>query len=522
MRLTRLGLMLTALLMFVGGLQLAPASAQGNTVIMARATDATGLDPHTQTAFASLRLLELVYEPLLVIDENLELAPALAESWEFSEDGLSLTFHLRQGVKFHDGSDFTADDVIASYERILDEDVGSATRTNLLSITSMDAPDDFTVVLNLSLPDVPLLTALATVNAAILSSDVIANGDPTTDAIGTGPFKLDKWTPEEKTTLSANTDWWGEGPNIDGIEIRIIPDESTIMAALRAGEIDFAMFNDPLVATLPTEGSDVTINRVPDIAYHVLQLRAFDIPGPGTPVAASPTAAENPLSVLQVRQAISCAIDRQEVLDAASLGEGTVTGPLTMANYALPTDQFFCYTKDLDKAKSLMEEAGFADGFPLNVIVASGEPPTGELEAESIQAQLKEINIDVTIEPLELSVYVDRWLAGDFEAAIALNGGRPDPYTMYSRYWQKGAQFANVAGYIDDTLDDLMKRGQVELDPAARKEIFNQFQIHLTEMSPWIWLYTGFLYTGQTPAVEGFVPNPTGSLYSLGQVTLTR
>ncbi len=520
MRRSRFGMLLAALLLLAGLAQVLPVSAQegSNTLIMARAVDATGLDPHTQTAFASLRLTELIYEPLMQVDENLEVVPALAESWEFSDDGMALTFHLRQGVTFHDDSDFTSADVVASFDRILNEETGSATRTNLLSITSIDAPDDFTVVLNLSLPDVPLLSALASANAAILSSDVIESGDPTTDAIGTGPFKLDSWTPEETTLLSANENWWGEGPNVDGIEIRIIPDESTIFAALRAGEIDFAMLNDPLIATLPTDGSDVTVNRAPDIAYHVLQLRAMDIPAePGTP-----SAVDNPLAVLEVRQAISCAIDRQDVVDAAALGEGVVTGPLTMPSFALPTDQLFCYEQDLDQARALMEQAGYETGFDLTVIVATAEPPTALTEAETIQAQLAEININIEIEPLELSVYVDRWLAGDFDAAIALNGGRTDPYTMYSRYWQFGAQFGNVAGYIDETLDQLMKSGQIETDPDARKAIFDQFQTHLAETSPWIWLYSGYLYTAQTSAVEGFVPNSTGSLVSLSQVTLNR
>jgi peptide/nickel transport system substrate-binding protein len=507
MRLLRFASVVGAMLLVMSSvLQAIPARAQGNTLIMARAIDATGLDPHTQTAFASLRLIELIYEPLVRTNENFEIVPALAESWEFSEDGTQLTFNLRQGVTFHDGSDFTAEDVIASYERILDEETGSATRTNLLSIESMDSPDDYTVVLNLSLPDVPLLSALTSANTAIMSSEIIETGDPTVDAIGTGPFVLDQWTPEERTLLSANPDWWGEGPNIDGIEMRIIPDESTIMAALRAGEVDFAMLNDPLVATLPTEGSDVIINRAPDIAYHVLQLRA----------------AVEPLDILEVRQAISCAIDRQEVIDSAALGEGRVTGPLTMESFALPPEELFCYEQDLDLARDLMEQAGYADGFELNIIAGVGEPPTAVTEAETIQSQLAEINIDVVIEPLELSVYVDRWLAGDFEAAIALNGGRADPYTMYSRYWQMDAQFQNVAGYIDETLDDLMRRGQVELDPDARLEIFNEFERHLAEMSPWVWLYTGFLYTAQQPYVEGFVPDPNGSLYSLNQVTLNR
>ena len=484
----------------------AVAQDSGNTLIMARAVDATGLDPHTQTAFTSLALASLIYEPLVRTDAELNLVPALAESWEFSEDGLTLTFKLREGVTFHDGSDFTSADVIASFERILDEETGSATRTNLLSIESMDAVDDYTVALNLTIPDVPLLAALSSLNAMILSSDVIATGDPATDAIGTGPFMLDEWVPEERTTLTTNANWWGEVPTIDGIELRIIPDESTIMAALRAGEIDFGVLNDPLIATLPTDGSDVTINRAKDLAYHVLQLRSV----------------EGPLSDPNIRQAMSCAIDRQEVLDAASLGEGTVTGPLTSDAWALPTDQFDCYTKDLDRAKELMAASEYPDGFDLTVMAATGEPPTAITEAESIQAQLAEIGINIEIEPLELSVYVDRWLAGDFDAAIALNGGRVDPYTTYSRYWMTDSQFQNVAGYTDDTLNDLMTRGQVETDPVARKAIFDEFQTHLTSVSPWIWLYTGFVYTGQTGVVSGFVPDPTGSLFNLSAVTLNR
>jgi peptide/nickel transport system substrate-binding protein len=484
------------------------ASAQegGNVLIMARAADTTGLDPHTQTAFASFRLLELIYEPLVNLDAELNVVPSLAESWEFSDDAQTLTFQLRQGVTFHNGAEFTAEDVVATFERILNEETGAAARANYLSIASIDTPDDHTVVFNLSEPDVPLLAALATTNAAIVDSADIESGDVATVANGTGPFVLDSWTPEETTLLSANPNWWGDGPFVDGIEIRIIPDETSILAALRAGTIDFALLNDPLVATLLTDDPTIVLNSVPAIAYHVLQLRAV----------------EPPLDQLAVRQAISCAIDRQEVLDVASLGEGQVTGPLTMATFALPTEELFCYEKDLDRARELMAEAGMEEGFTLNVIAANAEPPTALSEAQSIQAQLAEIGITVEIESLELSVYVDRWLAGDFQAAVALNGGRPDPYTMYARYWQSTGNLNNVAGYSDETLDELMATGRSETDPEARFDIFAEFQRHLTEQAPWVWLYVGYEYTAQQPYVTGFVPNPTDSLLSLAQVQLDR
>lgn len=482
------------------------AQEDSNVLVMARAADTTGLDPHTQTAFASFRLLELIYEPLVNLDAELNIVPSLAESWEFSDDALTLTLNLRQGVTFHNGADFTAEDVVATFERILDEETAAAARANYLNIASIDTPDDYTVVFNLSEPDVPLLTALATVNAAIVDSADIESGDVATVANGTGPFVLENWTPDETTTLTANADWWGEGPFVDGIDIRIIPDETSILAALRAGEIDFALLNDPLVATLLVDDASIVLHRVPSINYHVLQLRA----------------AEPPLDQLEVRQAISCAIDRQEVLDVASLGEGQVTGPLTMAAFALPTDELFCYEKDLDRARELMAQAGMEDGFTLNVIASSVEPPTAVPEAQSIQAQLAEIGITVEIETMELSVYVDRWLAGDFQAAIALNGGRPDPYTMYARYWQSTGNLNNVAGYSDETLDTLMAAGRSQTDPQARYDTFAEFQRYLAEQAPWVWLYVGYGYNAEQSYVTGFVPSPTSSILGLAQVQLDR
>ncbi len=499
------------LLVFLLGLLVFPlllvtAQDDSNILIMARAADTTGLDPHTQTAFASFRLLELIYEPLVNTDADLSVVPALAESWDFSDDGLTLTFHLRQGVTFHNGADFTSEDVKASFERILDEATGASARSNYLSIASIDTPDDYTVVFNLSQPDVPLLAALASTNAAIVDSADIESGDVATVANGTGPFMLENWTPDQTTTLAANPNWWGDGPNIDGIEIRIIPDETSILAALRAGTIDFALINDPLVATLLEDDPTVVLNRVPSINYNVLQLRA----------------AEPPLDQLEVRQAISCAVDRQEILDVAALGEGQVTGPLTVPAYALPTDDLFCYQRDLDRARELMAQAGLSDGFTLKIIAANAEPPTAIAEAQTIQAELADINITVEIESLELGVYVDRWLAGDFEAAVALNGGRTDPYTMYARYWPSTGNLNNVAGFIDPKLDEIFAAGRTETDAQARYDTFADFQTYITEQAPWVWLYVGYNYTAQQPYVTGFVPSPTSSILSLAQVELNK
>ena len=481
---------------------LAPAEAA--TLRMAWAQDATGLDPHTQTAFSSLRLLDLVYETLVRHDATLTVVPALAESWEFSADGKTLTFKLDPDAKFHSGAQVTAADVKASLERILDEATAAATRANFLSIASIDTPDDTTVVFHLSQADAPILEAFTSVNAAIVPASAIEAGTLGTEAVGSGPFKLESWEPNARAVLTANADWAGGDVALDGITITVLPDETAILASLRAGQTDFALLNDPLVATLVPNEPNLQLNRAPVLAYNVLQLN------PSRP----------PMDKLEVRQAIACAVNRQEIIDTAQVGEGQVTGPLTIPAYKSDPATLFCYEQDVDRAKELMAAAGEADGFTAKVIAATGEPPVAASEAQVLQSQLAAIGVKLEIELLELNVYVDRWLAGDFDMAVALNGGRSDPYTMYARYWTKAGNLQKVANYIDDTLDSLMQQGRAETDPAKRKEIFAQFEAHLTEMAPWIWLSTGYGYTAQLKTVSGFEPSPTGTLFSLSKVTV--
>ena len=481
----------------------APLCAQ--TLEIAWSQDATGLDPHTQPGFATIRLLELMYEPLVRLDGDLELQPAIAESWAFSEDGLQLTFNLDPAATFHDGTPVTSADVRASFERILDENTGAIARANYTSITDIETPDDNTVVFILDSPDSPILNGLATVNAAVLPASAIEADTVGTKVIGSGPFTLEDRTPNANANLAAFGDWHGGDVAFDNIAISILPDETAILASLRAGQTDFALINDPLVATLVTQTQGLELNAAPTLSYYALQLNA----------------SREPMDQLAVRQAISCALDRQDILDAALLGEGEVTGPLTSPAYRTDPSGLFCYEQDQDKARELLSDADLADGFSASMMAATGEPPTASAVAQVIQSQLAEVGIELEIEMQEMSVYIDRWLAGDFDMAVALNGGRVDPYTMYNRYWTKDGNLQGVANYIDDTLDSLMSEGRAETDLDARREIYASFESHLTQMSPWIWLFTGNTYTAQTEAVSGFESSPTGSLFSLVDVKIS-
>lgn len=481
----------------------APAGAE--TIKVAWSQDATGLDPHKQTAFSSIRFLELMYEPLVRLDKDAEIVPAVAASWSFNEAATELTVDINPDARFHNGEAVTSADVKASYERILNEDTGAASRANFTSIASIETPDDGTVVFKLSEPNVPILTAMASINSAILPASAIAADSIGTEVVGSGPFVFGSWTPNASASLRANPDWAGGELAIDGLDINVLPDETAILAALRAKQVDFALINDPFVATLIPDVPEVQLIKKPVLSYHVLQLNP----------------SREPMQELGVRQAISCAVDRQDILDTALLGEGAVTGPLTMDAYKTDPSQLFCYERDIEKAKSLLTDAGYPDGFSATIIAATGEPPTAAAEAQVIQSQLAEVGIELEIEMKELNVYIDAWLAADFDMAVALNGGRPDPFTMYNRYWTKAGNLQKVANYIDDTLDSLMNQGREETDPASRKEIFAQFDKHLAEMSPWVWLYTGYTYAAAQDNVLGFEATPTGSLFGLSRVTLS-
>ncbi|MBI3734141.1 MAG: ABC transporter substrate-binding protein [Chloroflexi bacterium] len=481
----------------------------GGTLIAARAADAKGLDPHKQTAFSSFRMLELIYDPLLALDKDLKVVPNLAESWTWSADSKALTMNLRKNVKFHNGDPMTSEDVKFSFERILDEKTAAAGRSFFTDIDTIETPDANTVVFKLKRPNGAITAAMTNPNSAILSKRLVNSGaDPARIAIGTGAFKLVNWEPDKIFKVVANRDFWIPGlPRLDGIEFRTIPDESSILAGLRARTIDWALINDPRAAIRAGAGagSGLTVMRSPALAYHVLQLNA------GRPVFAD----------ARVRQAVSCAIDRQEVLDTASLGEGEVTGPATPPFYRVSLNDLSCYKKDVEKAKKLLADAG-NPVVKFKVIAASDEPPTAVAEAQNIQAQLKKIGVEVEIETLELGVYVKRWLDADFDAAVALNGGNPDPDIMFFRYWHSTGNLNKVAAYKNAAIDKLLEDGRTTADPVKRKEIYASVQKSLTEAAPWVWLYVGYEYRIMQPSVKGFTALSNGSLIYLREAWLDK
>ncbi len=481
----------------------AASGAAGGTLVVGVTSDPDTLFPWKATQFQAVNVLQNVYGTLTEFDKDLKVVPGLAKEWKPSDGGKTLTLTLRDGVTFSDGSAMDSADVKSSLDKIMDEKTAAVARASLASVSAVQAPDAHTVVLKLSTPDAGLPANLASTNLAILSStDTEQTLASATN--GTGPYKLSKRTASQSLTLAKNDKYWGtDKPKLDTIEFRVIPDESSIVSAMQSGNVQLSVFDDPLVAKT-AEGGSLQVAKTPQLSYHVLQLNAH----------------HGDLANLNVRLAIQCAIDRKQVLDAAALGEGEVTGPITAPEFKSDPAQRPCPQRDLTKAADYLAKAGKPDGFHLKAIVSQGEYATSVNEAQSLKAQLAEAKITLDLETLESGAFVDRWVAGTFDAAVALNGGRPDPDGMYGRYFTSKGNLNKVAGYSSPKLDQLFAAGKASTDDAQRKQIYSQVSAELENNAAWIWLFTGFTYTATTSQVKGFVPMVNGSLQYLRTTTV--
>ena len=469
-----------------------PEPTSGGSMVVGITVDPDTIFPWKATQFQAFRMLENVYDTLTAFDADLNVVPGLAESWEVSDDGLAITFDLRDGVKFSDGSDFDSADVKYSYEAIQDEANAAVARSTLGGVTSIETPDADTVVLNLASADVGILANLTSVNLAIVSSD--DNEETLSTATnGTGPFVLESRTAGQNVVLARNPNYWGDATPLDTVEFRVLPDEAAIAAAMSAGNVQMAVFSDPITARTVT--GDVTVNTTPQLSYHALMLNARN----------------GSMTDKNVRLAIQCAIDRQAVLDTALLGEGAVTGPITSPAFRSDPNARPCPERDLAAAAEYLAASGNSGGLEIDAIVAQNLYAGAVEIAQAVAAQLAEANITLNLEVLESGTYIDRWIAGDFESAIALNGGRPDPDGMYGRYFPSTGNLNQVSGYSSDTMDALFAAGKSEGDPAVRKQIYADVSAELEDNAVWVWMFSGYTYTATSDSITGFTPMTTGS-----------
>jgi len=485
---------------------------KGGTLILARAGEVTNLDPHKVPAFTSARVFELVYSYLMRLDENLGVQPDLADGMPTtSSDGKTVTVKIRSGVKFHNGDPLTSADVKYTFDRIIDPKTAAVARSFFGDVDNITAPDATTVVFNMKTPNAALIAYFAHPNSGIVSKKIgEANADLTKKetAIGSGPFKLAEWVPDNYMRFEANKDYYVSGqPYLDGIRINVVPDETALAAALRTKAADMAIVTNAQVARTIRSESGITLSAKPSLSYNLLFLNTK----------------RKPLDNLKVRQAIASAIDRKAIIDAVAFGEGEVTGPIApgLANYALPTSQYPLYTRDVAKAKQLLTEAA-AGPVTLTIMTSTTEPAYGKDEAQLVQAQLAEAGITVKIEAVEFNTYVDRWLKSDFDIATGLNGGGPDPDFYVFRYFTDDGNLNQIVSYKNPVSSDAIKQARATTDAAKRKDLYTTAQKELVNGVPFVWLFVGRDYNASLPTTKGFIHLPTGSIIYLRQTWLDK
>ena len=485
---------------------------KGGTLILARTGEVTNLDPHKVPAFTSARVFELVYSYLMRLDENLGVQPDLAESVPTtSADGKTVTVKLRTGVKFHNGDPLTSADVKYTFDRIIDTKTAAVARSFFADVDTITASDPATVIFNLKNPNAALIAYMAHPNTGIVSKKLgEANADLSKKetAIGSGPFKLAEWVPDNYMRFEANKDYYVSGqPYLDGIRINVVPDESGLTAALRTKAADMAIVTDAKVAKTLRNESGVTLSAKPSLSYNLLFVNTK----------------RKPFDNLKVRQAIAYAVDRKAIIDAVAFGEGEVTGPIApaLANYALPTSQYPLYTRDVAKAKQLLQEANVGP-VSFTILTSTTEPVYGKDIAQLVQAQLGEAGITIKIETTELTQYVDRWLKADFDMATGLNGGGPDPDFYVYRYFTDDGNLNFVTSYKNPVSSDAIKTARATADPAKRKDLYTTAQKELVNGVPFIWLFVGRDYNATLPTTKGFTHLPNGSIIYLRQTWLDK
>ncbi|HEU0165380.1 MAG TPA: ABC transporter substrate-binding protein [Thermomicrobiales bacterium] len=481
--------------------QAAATPVTGGTLIYGLSTDPPNLDPRVGSGYAAATVKQQVYSSLIRVNEKFEFLPELALSWKVATDRLSVTFSLRPNVKWHDGSPFTADDVKFTFDTILAADSTAAAKADLFTIDSVEVVDPLTVVFHLNQPDAMLLAVLQDNTCSIFSKSVVGGGaDLTTTLIGTGPFKYVGRETGVSITLARNPDFWDPAlPYLDGLVFQPISDDTARVSALQSGQVSLIDYVPQISQTELESSSDFKLYS--DVVFtqmYVLLNQASD-----------------PLKKQLVRQAIAYAVDRDAVLQAVFFGRGkTLTGGVIPEIIGGSTKLDGYYTRDLDKAKALLTEAGYPDGIDLTLTVTSTYA-FHQRTAEVVQATLGDANIRVKLELLEWATLLDRQNNGPYELMVQ-GGGFPYPHPAAVGSFV-GAKSAVVKAehYVDPDMDTLVASVRKAPDADSLATLAYQIDERMLEQLPRTFLVGRSQAEASSSKVSGYTHIPGGSYSGL-------
>lgn len=445
-------LTVVAMLALAGVASFTPVAAQTkDSVTLCMTLEPPILDP-TQGAAQAIKEVTYgnIFDGLVRLDSKGKIVPALAESWTISPDNLTYTFKLRPGVKYHDGAELTSEHVKFSFERAVAPDSKNATKKVFAPIASIETPDPLTVVLKLKEVSANILMSLAYGDASILHPNTAK--DAATKPVGTGAYTFVDWSRGNRLTYTRNEGWWGGKAAIKDVTYRFMPDAQAQMAAIQSGDCD----------ALTNFGSSESI----DVLKKDARLKVAFGNTEGETILAMNNA-KAPFNDVRVRKAIAHAIDRKAVIDGAMNGTAQPIGTHFSPNHPAYVDLTGETPYDVKKAKALLAEAGFPNGFSTTLKLPP--PPYARRSGEVVAALLGEVGIKVSIEPVEFPQWLERVYRNKEYDLSLIAHTEPLDIEIYSRddyYFQ----------YKSDEMKRLVKAAESTADEAARNTLYQDAQ----------------------------------------------
>jgi peptide/nickel transport system substrate-binding protein len=479
----------------------------GGTLTFATSALPPNIEPHMQGLDIWQKRKPLIYENLVWIDHDLTPRPELAERWD-QKSPTEYVFHLRRGVKFHDGTELDAEDVKYSYERVRDPKV-SPGANDLTFVKQIDAVDKHTVRFTLAGPAATFLVNIGGKYNGVIPKDAGGDGKALlTKAVGTGPFSVAEFDPSRRLLLKRHAAYWGaQKPALDAIVFQAIPDESSIVAGLRTGQVQMAEFSSALSFRVARSVTSLEAVQAPSTRWVVLDL-AGD---------------QAPTSKPEVRQAIALAVDRAAILQIAGSGLGQRLGvlPPGLKFWALGVQDLPNQQRDVAKARALLQKAGYTGRVAMTIRNIVGFPALAAA-LPVIVDNLKEAGIDVNVETVDGGVWIKDWIVPQSPPTMNEWGGFVDPDQAFHRHFHSAPGGKDFRRWKNLQADELLDSGRTTLDRARRKEIYDRVQRLMAEDPITIPLYSPDLLYAMQKTVKGFQPHPTGFFYGLRFVSLER
>lgn len=498
---------------------------RGGTLVTIIQPEPTVLTTTVNNQFSNGAVSVNIYDGLVAYDDNLGLKPALAESWEISPDKLTLTFHLRHGVKWHDGAPFTSADVRFSALEIWKK-VHSRGRLTFAELEDVETPDAYTAIFRFRAPSLVVLSALNAWEGQVLPKHLYENTDilknpHNVEPVGTGPFKFKSWTKGEAIELERNADYWDAGkPYLDRVIYRFIPDGGARAAAIEIGDVGYAAFD-------PVPFADIErVRKLPNLKvesrgyewnakYYFLE---FNLRNPI-------------LADIRVRRAFAHAIDRQGLADTVWFGLVTpATGPIPSSAKAFYTADVPTYAFDPKEAERLLDEAGYKRGANgVRFSINQDFQPFNEnfrKTAEYIRQNLKRVGVEVNVRSQDLGAFVRRVYGSyDFDINTGQFSVFIDPELgLLRQFWSKsiapGIPWTNASGYADPGTDKVIEAIKSAADPEQRVALFHELQRRVQRDLPVLPLLELKQFTVYNTRVRGVSVRPDGAMSSLKDIWL--